>query len=305
MLNFLKFENVFRRIIKLKRLTITQNNRKKITKKQKIKMSSVAEIKAQQKSLAAALKKAEAEEVSRAAAADTDTIIADLKAKFAPIESDIESETEPLFNEMSEMLYQLIRENAGLKASVSTSKTTKSKKGKAVPKYHFTNDFDEDDIIKKKCHKRTVKETNIKGQKTYDFFQCGGVATEKHGYCQRCLDTHKKRMEDHSEYEGTGDMKCLMDGDIRIIGGTPKEITGIVRDDAHASFLDQGVCQGKPITHLVPIPEDIIIKYNLPRPAAAKAKAPASPPAKKATPLADAAAAKKKAEKKAEKKATK
>ena len=110
-----------------------------------------------------------------------------------------------------------------------------------------------------KCHIRRCPKPNG----IHKFQQCRSRATKRGGYCQTCIQTHEKNL---LRYPPNGQMKISVDGDIRIWGGKPEQVCGIIRDTCHNEFLSKGVCQDLPLQHIVKIPDDIIKEYNLPKP---------------------------------------
>ena len=140
----------------------------------------------------------------------------------------------------------------------------KARRGK-VPgssyKFHPFTEDDARDISAGYCHTRRQK--IIDG--VHHFHQCSRRATIRGGYCAGCHKTHETRTE---KYAGApGDMKISVDGDIRIVGGTPEQVVGIIRDDLHRGFIQFGICENGyagPVKHLKPIPDEIMKLYNLP-----------------------------------------
>ena len=116
------------------------------------------------------------------------------------------------------------------------------------------------------CHVRRSKTLKtVKGEtiiREEIFHQCTRKATEKHGYCQGCID---KSVERDSQFGTHTTHRVGLDGDIRIWGGIPEDHGRSIRDNAHGNWLAQCVCQGKILHYHKDIPEDIIRKYNLPR----------------------------------------
>lgn len=243
-------------------------------------MASITEMKAQQAALAKAIKDAEVAEVAKVAAAKVTEEGEEYRqeiAKKCGFTEDAEGKVStrkgtviykevvtPLINEVIELRAEVAR----LK-SVSAPKVAKKKGEKKVAgsQYQFAPFTEEDaeDLSAKKCHTRRMK--RVDG--VHQFFQCSKDAEVRGGYCSGCIKTHQQRAD--KGFFKEGDMAIGTDGDIRIWGGTPEQVTGGIRDENHYGFIKFGVCGGgdKPITHMGrPIPEEIITQFNLPRPTA-------------------------------------
>jgi len=109
------------------------------------------------------------------------------------------------------------------------------------------------------CHIRRSKRG---GDREQIFHQCTRKATEKHGYCQGCIDLSIERDSKHPPHTKH---RIGIDGDIRIWGGLPEDHGRSIRDNAHGNWLVHCVCQGRVLHYQKDIPEEIITKFNLPR----------------------------------------
>jgi hypothetical protein len=138
------------------------------------------------------------------------------------------------------------------------------KKPKKIPgsQYRFAEFTAEnvEDISAKSCHIR--REKKVDG--VTHFYQCSKTATKRGGYCSGCIKTHATRAAKYPD--APGQMAISMDGDIRIVGGTPEMVAGIIRDEQHRGYLQFGVCApcAGPVKYLRPIPAGIVAEYNLP-----------------------------------------
>jgi hypothetical protein len=122
-------------------------------------------------------------------------------------------------------------------------------------------------IIDTKCHTRRVK--NVGG--VWHFHQCRSNATEKHGYCQGCLD---KTESDFEKAVGAVSGLCgeggrvHRDGDIRLWGGEASEVAGWIDPRNHIGFLTQNICENDPndtkLHYIKKVPKSIRHKYGLP-----------------------------------------
>jgi hypothetical protein len=116
------------------------------------------------------------------------------------------------------------------------------------------------------CHRRSCAWKKNE-DKVRRFYQHKSKATEKHGYCQKCQDktaadiSNGKVMEVHSGSPSR-------DGDIRLWGGTPSQVVGVIYDNSHKNWIQQLVCdhfsEDDELHYVVAVPDNIRKKYNLP-----------------------------------------
>lgn len=241
-------------------------------------MATAADMKKAMAEMAKALKVAEAAEAKAksdaAAAADFENIRGEYMARcYNKAKGDADPKARKAENIISEVVTPLLNELETARAELSALKATataapkakagkKSKTSGAQYSFHPFSTDDADDLSAALCHIRRVKK-DASGK--WHFSQCPKKATIRGGYCSGCHKTHETRAAKFAD--AAGQMKISVDGDIRIVGGTPEQVVGIITGDPHIGFIQKGVCDsfgGGAVKHLKPIPQNIIELYNLP-----------------------------------------